>query len=97
MNASILTDANPPKRGRGRPRGSKKKPSPELVRLLPDALYSWNDIQPFVRLSRETWRKRVISGDAPKPVPMGSTHATRYRGSDILTWISSPATYRAEG
>ncbi|WP_076879654.1 helix-turn-helix transcriptional regulator [Bordetella sp. H567] len=65
-----------------------------LKELAGEALYSWADIAPFVRIGRETWRRHVLAGTAPQPVRL-SSRCTRYRGRDVLAWIESPATYRA--
>ncbi|OZI63233.1 hypothetical protein CAL28_08320 [Bordetella genomosp. 11] len=62
--------------------------------MLAGALYSWKEIAPFVRVGRETWRRRVNAGTAPQPVPMGS-RCTRYRGEDVQAWIANPAGYTA--
>lgn len=62
--------------------------------LRPEALYSWKDIEPFVSVGRETWRRYVHAGRAPQPIIMGA-RCTRYRGQDVLAWLESPTTYRA--
>ena len=64
-----------------------------LSYLLPGALYSWNEIAPFVGIGRGTWHRRTKEGTAPQPIVMGS-RCTRYRGSDVLAWITSPNSYR---
>lgn len=63
--------------------------------LHPEALYSWKDIQPFVSVGRETWRRRVNAGTAPQPIVM-SARCTRYSGREVLAWLESPTTYRAQ-
>ncbi|SAI47639.1 transcriptional regulator [Bordetella ansorpii] len=70
---------------------SRRQPPAALSR---DALYSWTDIAPFVRVGRETWRRYIKAGTAPAPVQLGK-RCSRYRGSDVLAWIESPSTYRA--
>jgi len=70
-----------------------KKIRADLERLLPDALYTWIEIEPFVKVARETWRKRVIARIAPQPRRIGS-RGTRYLGRDVLRWIESPDTYQ---
>lgn len=67
-------------------------PAPE--RLLPDALYSWTEIAPFVRVSRETWRTRILDGTAPPKVRTGE-RGIRYRGAEVLRWIDNPTGYEA--
>lgn len=69
----------------------RKAPPPALH---PDALYSWNEIAPFVRVSRETWRQRVNDLKAPQKVPMG-IRAAKWRGGDVLAWIANPNAYKA--
>ncbi|MGN3708222.1 helix-turn-helix transcriptional regulator [Achromobacter xylosoxidans] len=69
-----------------------RRPPPD--QLLPDALYSWNDIEGFVRVGRATWYRRIKDKTAPQPLTIG-TRCTRYRGQEVLDWIASPGTYRA--
>lgn len=63
-------------------------------KLLAGALYSWTEIEPFVRVSRETWRMRVKDGTAPPKVPTGA-RGIRYRGAEVLRWIDDPIGYEA--
>jgi predicted DNA-binding transcriptional regulator AlpA len=70
----------------------RRLPAPE--RLLPSALYSWTEIAPFVRISRETWRTRTLSGTAPPKVPTGE-RSVQYRGSEVLRWLDDPTGYEA--
>lgn len=67
---------------------------PALEQLLPSALYSWTEIAPFVRISRETWRTRVIDGTAPPKIPTGA-RGMKYRGSEVLRWLEDPIGYEA--
>ena len=77
-------------------RTSAKRPTrPAPEKLLPDALYSWNDIAGFVRVGRATWNRRIKDKTAPQPLAIG-TRCTRYRGKEVLEWIASPGTYRAD-
>jgi predicted DNA-binding transcriptional regulator AlpA len=69
--------------------------APAMMQLMPEALYSWNEIEPFVKVGRETWRRRVLTGAAPQPHRI-SARCTRYLGRDVLAWITSPATYRTD-
>nr|WP_313037135.1 hypothetical protein [Achromobacter ruhlandii] len=66
----------------------------ELEKLLSGALYSWTEIEPFVRVSRETWRIRVIDGTAPPKVKTGE-RGVKYRGAEVLRWIDDPSGYQA--
>lgn len=70
-----------------------RRPAPDQI--LPDALYSWNDIAGFVRIGRATWHRHVKAMTAPQPLTLGS-RCTRYRGREVLAWIASPGTYRAD-
>jgi predicted DNA-binding transcriptional regulator AlpA len=63
-------------------------------KLLAGALYSWTEIEPFVRVSREAWRIRVKDGTAPPKVPTGA-RGIKYRGSEVLRWIADPIGYEA--
>lgn len=62
-------------------------------RIYPDGLYRWADLQDVMPISRETWRKRVNDGTAPKPIRIG-TRCTSWRGSDVLEWLSDPVAYK---
>ena len=73
----------------GAPKATRAtRPPPD--KLLPDALYSWNDIAGFVRVGRATWNRRIKDKTAPQPLAIG-TRCTRYRGQEVLDWIESPA------
>ena len=76
------------------PTSAKRSTRPAPEKLLPDALYSWNDIAGFVRVGRATWNRRIKDKTAP-PLAIG-TRCTRYRGKEVLEWIASPGTYRAD-
>lgn len=76
------------------PAKAKRATRPAPDKLLPDALYSWNDIAGFVRVGRATWNRRIKDKTAPQPLTIG-TRCTRYRGQEVLDWIASPGTYRA--
>lgn len=77
------------------PAKSKRPRRPAPDQLLPDALYSWKDIEGFVRIGRATWHRHVKAMTAPQPLTLGS-RCTRYRGREVLAWIASPGTYRAD-
>ncbi|MBB1625197.1 hypothetical protein A9974_08110 [Achromobacter sp. UMC71] len=65
-----------------------------LEKLLAGALYSWAEIEPFVRVSRETWRILVKDGSAPPKVATGA-RGIKYRGAEVLRWIDDPTGYEA--
>jgi prophage regulatory protein len=71
-----------------------KEPAATPAVIAPDALYSWKELRPFVKVGHETWRRRMKANTAPRPIPMGS-RCTRWRGSDILMWLANPAAYIA--
>jgi len=68
---------------------------PAITALRAEALYSWKEIKPLVGVGRETWRRYVNAGTAPQPIVLGA-RCTRYLGSDVLKWLSSPTTYRVQ-
>lgn len=64
-----------------------------IDRLSPDGLYRWREFQHLVPVSRETWRKRVLAGRAPKPEKLGE-RCTYWRGQELLEWLKDPDGYR---
>lgn len=56
----------------------------------------WNDIAPFVGVSRETWRQMVNAGKAPAPLRI-TERCTLYDFAAVHTWIANPVDYRAGG
>ncbi|AVA36301.1 helix-turn-helix transcriptional regulator [Cupriavidus metallidurans] len=75
---------------------SPEKP-PEASRplALPRDGYSrFRQLQPFLPVSRETWRKLSRDGRAPAPVRLG-TRCTVWKNSDVHQWLSDPLNYRA--
>ncbi|MFY2090842.1 helix-turn-helix transcriptional regulator [Achromobacter xylosoxidans] len=78
----------------GEPKRRRQKRLLLPDRLLPGALYSWTEIETFVRVSRETWRIRVMDGTAPPKVKTGE-RGVKYRGAEVLRWIDDPAGYQA--
>lgn len=76
------------------PQKPRRRRLAQPERQLPGALYSWTEIEPFVRVSRETWRMRVIAGTAPPKVPTGA-RGIKYRGAEVLRWIDDPTGYEA--
>lgn len=66
----------------------------EVVRILPDGLYRWNEVKEFIPYGREKWRLLVRSGKAPAPIKLSLT-CVAWRGSDLLEWLADPADYQA--
>lgn len=54
----------------------------------------WDTLSRFVPISRESWRKLVIAGKAPKPVKL-SARCTMYPNAEVHRWLADPAGYRA--
>lgn len=64
--------------------------------VLPDVgLSKWSQIQPFIPLCRESWRKLVLAGKAPQPIRL-SPACTVYRNEDVHRWLADPLNYRQE-
>lgn len=57
-------------------------------------LSRWHQISKFVGVSRETWRKLVLSGKAPKKIQLGEG-TSLYRNEEIHKWLSNPLEYKA--
>lgn len=55
----------------------------------------WADLEPFIPVGRETWRKLCLSGRAPKPVHL-SLRCTAYSNPEVHRWLADPLGYRAE-
>lgn len=65
----------------------------EVVRILPEGLYRWNEVKEYIPISREKWRQLVIAGKAPASIKLSLTCVV-WRGSDVLEWLADPAGYR---
>ncbi len=64
----------------------------EVVRILPEGLYRWNEVKEFIPVSREKWRQLVIAGKAPASIKLSLTCVV-WRGSDVLEWLADPVGY----
>jgi prophage regulatory protein len=62
--------------------------------LLTVGLSRWDTLSQFVPISRESWRKLVNSGRAPKAVKL-SARCTMYSNAEVHRWLSDPAGYQA--
>lgn len=61
---------------------------------LPDGGFCrWNDIKPFMFISRETFRKMGLLGKAPRPTRMGA-RCSYYQNDEIKRWLSDPVSCR---
>lgn len=54
----------------------------------------WSQIEPFVGVSRETWRKLCIEGRAPKPIRL-SQRCTVWLNDEMHAYLADPLNYRA--
>jgi prophage regulatory protein len=54
----------------------------------------WGTLSQFVPISRESWRKLVNAGKAPKPVKL-SERCTMYPNAEVHRWLADPAGYKA--
>ena len=61
--------------------------------IHPDGLYRWKEFADRIPFSRETWRKRVLSGTAPASIRIGGA-CTVWKGAAILAWLDDPTGYR---
>lgn len=71
------------------PAGSGKPTEPILPRV---GLSKWAQIEPFIPMCRESWRKLVLAGKAPRPIRLSSA-CTVYRNEDVHRWIADPLGY----
>lgn len=63
---------------------------------LPHIGYSrFKQIQAFLPVSRETWRKMVRAQAAPQPIYLGSRCAM-YSNAEIHLWLNDPVNYKVE-
>lgn len=54
----------------------------------------WDNLRHFVLTSRESWRKLVNVGRAPKPVKL-SERCTMYSNAEVHRWLADPSGYLA--
>ncbi|CAM2193248.1 prophage regulatory protein [Paraburkholderia kururiensis] len=63
---------------------------------LPTVGFSrWSQLQHFIPVSRETWRKLVKEGKAPQP-QRWTERCTVYSNEEIHRWMKNPAAYQAQ-
>jgi predicted DNA-binding transcriptional regulator AlpA len=53
----------------------------------------WKQIEPFVGVSRETWRKLCLAGRAPQPIQL-SPRCTVWRNNEIHMYLNDSLNYR---
>jgi predicted DNA-binding transcriptional regulator AlpA len=56
----------------------------------------FSQIEPFIGMCRESWRKLGIAGKAPRPIRLTSS-CSLYDNAEVHRWIANPADYRAPG
>ena len=56
-------------------------------------LSRWDQIAPFVGVSRETWRKRCLEGRAPQPIQL-TLRCTVWKNDEVHRWMADPLGYR---
>jgi len=71
------------------------KSGQSLEPILPRVgLSKWAQIAPFIPMCRESWRKLVNAGRAPRPIRLTAS-CSMYRNEDVLAWLADPLGYRA--
>lgn len=68
-------------------------PVPLAVTLPIVGMSKWNQLSPFVAVSREKWRQLVNSGKAPAPHRL-SERCTMYPNVEVHRWLADPVSYR---
>lgn len=63
-----------------------------LDTLPPIGHSRWSQIEPFVGVCRETWRKLGKAGRAPRPIQL-SLRCTVYRNEDVHAYLRDPLRY----
>jgi predicted DNA-binding transcriptional regulator AlpA len=73
-----------------------KKDNSTTPEALPQVGMSrWEQLRHFIPVSRESWRKLVIAGKAPKPVKL-TERCTMYSNVEVHRWLADPANYQAQ-
>lgn len=67
----------------------------QFVALPAVGMSRWDTLRHFVPISRESWRKLVKAGKAPKPVRL-SERCTMYSNAEVHRWLADPANYRVQ-
>ncbi|CAG4911703.1 hypothetical protein R52603_03953 [Paraburkholderia saeva] len=58
-------------------------------------LSRWKQIERFVGVSRETWRKMCMAGRAPRPIQL-SPRCTVWDNESLHCYLADPLNYRSE-
>ncbi|OQW98448.1 MAG: hypothetical protein BWK73_52440 [Thiothrix lacustris] len=73
---------------------NKPKQGKTIPDVLPKTGYSrWQQLEPFMPFSRETWRLLVKDG-APKPTYL-SKRCKIYPNAEVHRWFADPKNYQA--
>jgi len=68
----------------------------QAPKTLPEVGFSrWDQLQHFIPVSRETWRKLVKSGRAPQP-QRWTERCTVYSNEEVHRWMKDPAGYQSQ-
>ncbi|MDB4873341.1 MAG: hypothetical protein JWL97_4345 [Gemmatimonadales bacterium] len=74
---------------------AKRRAEIEQAPTLPTVgMCRWDTLSHFVPISRESWRKLVLAGKAPKPVKL-SERCTMYPNAEVHRWLADPSGYTA--
>lgn len=92
MASSAKSSTRP---GKAPPTKARHPSTPRLERLPQLGRGRWQDIAPFVGISREKWRQLVNEGKAPPPLRL-TTRCTLYDFSAVHAWIADPANFNAK-
>ncbi|MEK6735245.1 MAG: transcriptional regulator [Pseudomonadota bacterium] len=67
--------------------------NPEVLPLTGKS--RWSKLSKFSPVSRETFRKLSLNGQAPQPERMG-VRCTFYDNQELHKWLADPAKYQAQ-
>jgi prophage regulatory protein len=74
---------------------AKRKAENDQAPTLPTVgMCRWDTLSHFVPISRESWRKLVNAGKAPKPVRL-TERCTMYSNAEVHRWLANPSDYVA--
>jgi len=55
-------------------------------------LSKWAQIEPFIPMCRESWRKLVLAGKAPRAIRLTSA-CTVYKNEEVHRYLADPLNY----
>lgn len=67
-----------------------KRPVPQ--ELPKTGKLRWSQLEPFMPVSRETWRKLSLEGKAPPSIRF-SVRCTMWDASEVHRWLADPVGY----